>query len=238
VMHFYRTINQIQAITFDLDDTLYDNSLIVEKAEEELIKTLQQYDPLHNITKTDYFAEKNRVFENDSEIYHDVILWRIETIKSILAKAKFPISKITHVVDECLATFNIWRHKMQIPLATHTLLTKLATKYPLGVITNGNVEIAKIGLGDYFQFSLRGGPDGRSKPFPEIFELASQKLNVPAHHILHVGDNLSTDVNGAINSDFLACWINIFNQDIFHLSDARCLPHIEITQLSELDNLL
>ena len=58
----------------------------------------------------------------------------------------------------------------------------------MGVITHGNVEIAKIGLGDYFQFSLRGGPDGRSKPFPEIFELASQKLNVPAHHILHVGD--------------------------------------------------
>ncbi|OCG23206.1 hypothetical protein A9G11_06310 [Gilliamella sp. wkB108] len=237
-MHFYRSINQIKAITFDLDDTLYDNSLIVEKAEDELIKTLQQYDQLHNITKADYFAVKNSVFDNNPEIYHDVILWRIETITSILTKAKFPSSKIADIIDECLATFNIWRHKMDVPQATYTLLAKLATKYPLAVITNGNVEVNRIGLGDYFQFSLRGGPDGRSKPFPEIFELAVNKLNVPAHQILHVGDNLSTDVNGAINSGLLSCWINVFNEDIFHLSEARCLPHIEISQLPELDNLL
>ena len=121
---------------------------------------------------------------------------------------------------------------------SHALLTKLATKVPLAVITNGNVDVNKIGLSDYFQFSLRGGADGRSKPFPEIFNLAINKLAVPAGNILHVGDNLLTDVNGAINNGLLACWINIFNQDIFHLSDARCLPHIEISQLSELENLL
>lgn len=237
-MHFYRSINPIKAITFDLDDTLYDNSLIVEKAEDELIKALQHYDPLRNITKADYFTAKNTVFESNPDIYHDVIVWRIETIKSILTNAKLPTSKITDIIDETLAIFNFWRHKMQIPPATHNLLTKLAAKYPLAVITNGNVEVAKIGLDDYFQFSLRGGANGRSKPFPEIFELAAQKLAIPTYQILHVGDNLYTDVNGAINSSLLACWINIWGQDIYHLSDARILPHIEITQLSELDNLL
>lgn len=237
-MHFYRSINQIRAITFDLDDTLYDNSLIVEKAEDELIKALQQYEQLHNLTKAEYFVAKNTLLETNTEIYHDVIVWRIETIKFILTKAKLPTSKIASIIDETLAIFNFWRHKMQVPQATHTLLTKLATKFPLAVITNGNVDVSKIGLGDYFQFSLRGGADGRSKPFPEIFELAVQKLAIPAYQILHVGDNLYTDVNGAINSNLLACWINIFGQDIYHLSDARSLPHIEITQLSELDNLL
>ncbi|MCX8660778.1 HAD-IA family hydrolase [Gilliamella sp. B2772] len=105
-------------------------------------------------------------------------------------------------------------------------------------MTNGNVDVNKIGLGDYFQFSLRGGPDGRSKPFPEIFDLAAKKLSIPNKYILHVGDNLETDVNGAINNDYLSCWINIFEQDIYHLTDARCLPHIEISRLIELDNLL
>ena len=35
-MHIYRSMNTIKAITFDLDDTLYDNSDIVEKSEEEI----------------------------------------------------------------------------------------------------------------------------------------------------------------------------------------------------------
>ncbi|MWP62480.1 5-amino-6-(5-phospho-D-ribitylamino)uracil phosphatase YigB [Gilliamella sp. Pas-s25] len=237
-MHFYRSIHCIKAFTFDLDDTLYDNSMIVEKAEEEMVKTLQRHEQLCTLTTSDFFAEKYSVLASYPEIYHDVIVWRIQTIKSLLSKTNIPVSKFADVIDESVTCFNFWRHKINVPESTHLLLTKLATKYPLAVITNGNVDIHQIGLGDYFQFSLRGGEHGRSKPFPEIFNLASDKLAISSHHILHVGDNLLTDVNGAINNGFLACFINIYNRDILHLDDARCLPHIEITQLPELENLL
>lgn len=237
-MHIYRSMNTIKAITFDLDDTLYDNSDIVEKSEEEIVKYLQRYEGLQHLTVSALHLEKKAVLAANPEIYHDVVVWRIETIKSLLNKAKIPSEKWSNIIDETMDTFNFWRHKMHVPPSTHALLTKLASKVPLAVITNGNVEVDKIGLSDYFQFSLRGGADGRSKPFPEIFNLAISKLGVPAGNILHVGDNLLTDVNGAINNGLLACWINIFNQDILHLADARCLPHIEISQLPELDNLL
>lgn len=237
-MHIYRSINTIKAITFDLDDTLYDNCNIVEKSEEELVKTLQHYEELQYLTVADLRLEKKAILIANPEIYHNVVFWRIKTIHSLLNKAKIPSEKMETIVDEAMDSFNFWRHKMHVPQATHDLLTKLATKVPLAVITNGNVDVNKISLGNYFQFSLRGGVDGRSKPFPEIFNLAINKLAVPADNILHVGDNLLTDVNGAINNGLLACWINIFNQDIFHLADARCLPHIEISQLPELDNLL
>ncbi|MWN90015.1 5-amino-6-(5-phospho-D-ribitylamino)uracil phosphatase YigB [Gilliamella sp. Pra-s65] len=237
-MHFYRTMNTIKALTFDLDDTLYDNSMIVEKAEEEMLKTLQSYEQLHTLTISEYLSEKHTVLVSEPEIYHDVNVWRSQTIKSLLNKTDIPVQKFADVIDESMTCFNFWRHKMQVLESTHMLLTKLATKYPLAVITNGNVDVHQIGLGDYFQFSLRGGEDGRSKPFPEIFELASDKLSISPHHILHVGDNLLTDVNGAINNGFLACFINIYKHDIFQLDDTRCLPHIEITQLLELDNLL
>ncbi|NUF48798.1 5-amino-6-(5-phospho-D-ribitylamino)uracil phosphatase YigB [Gilliamella sp. ESL0250] len=237
-MHFYRSIHRIKAFTFDLDDTLYDNSMIVEKAEEEMVKMLQRHEQLCTLTISDFFAEKYAVLASYPEIYHDVIVWRIQTIKSLLSKTNMPVSKFADVIDESVTCFNFWRHKINVPESTHLLLTKLATKYPLAVITNGNVDIHQIGLGNYFQFSLRGGEHGRSKPFPEVFDLASDKLAIPSHHILHVGDNLLTDVNGAINNGFLACFINIYHRDILHLDNAICLPHIEITQLSELENLL
>ncbi|OCL21500.1 5-amino-6-(5-phospho-D-ribitylamino)uracil phosphatase YigB [Gilliamella sp. wkB171] len=237
-MHFYRSINSIKAITFDLDDTLYDNSTIVEKSEQEMIKTLHICPQLQDVTLADFHFEKNAVLLANPKIYHDVIIWRIETIKSLCIKAKIATDKIAQIVDDAMTTFNFWRHTMHVPQSTHTLLALLATKFPLAVITNGNVDINKIGLGNYFQFSLRGGANGRSKPFPEIFNLAADKLALPVGNILHVGDNLMTDVNGAINNGFLGCWLNIFDQDILQLPDARCLPHIEITQLPELENLI
>ncbi|MCX8649166.1 hypothetical protein J3U21_02305 [Gilliamella sp. B2776] len=59
-MHIYRSINKIKAITFDLDDTLYDNSDIVEKSEEEIVKYLQRYEGLHHLTVSELHLEKKR----------------------------------------------------------------------------------------------------------------------------------------------------------------------------------
>jgi HAD superfamily hydrolase (TIGR01549 family) len=54
-----------------------------------------------------------------------------------------------------------------------------------------------FGLSDYFRFVLRAGPDGRSKPFADMYHLAAERLNLPLGQILHVGDDLTTDVAGA-----------------------------------------
>ena len=97
-MHFYRSINCIKAITFDLDDTLYDNSMIVDKAEEEVIKNLQQYEPLHYLTLDLYYQEKKLVLTINPQIYHDVIDWRVETIKSLLNKTNISLSDRKSVV--------------------------------------------------------------------------------------------------------------------------------------------
>lgn len=46
-------------------------------------------------------------------------------------------------------------------------------------ITNGNARPELFGLSDYFRFVLRAGPDGRSKPFADMYHLAAERLNVP-----------------------------------------------------------
>lgn len=52
---------------------------------------------------------------------------------------------------------------------------------------HGNAQPELFGLGDYFEFVLRAGPHGRSKPFSDMYFLAAEKLNVPIGEILHVG---------------------------------------------------
>ncbi|MCX8660777.1 hypothetical protein J3T98_07440 [Gilliamella sp. B2772] len=114
-MHFYRSIDCIKAITFDLDDTLYDNSMIVDKAEEEMIKNLQKYEQFQNLTLDLYFQEKSLVLSINPEVYHDVIVWRIDTIKSLLNRTSIPVSQHPQIIDDAVDCFNVWRHKMVIP---------------------------------------------------------------------------------------------------------------------------
>ncbi|XNM77084.1 5-amino-6-(5-phospho-D-ribitylamino)uracil phosphatase YigB [Escherichia coli] len=127
---------------------------------------------------------------------------------------------------------------IDVPQQTHQHLKQLAKKWPLVAITNGNAQPELFGLGDYFEFVLRAGPHGRSKPFSDMYFLAAEKLNVPIGEILHVGDDLTTDVGGAIRSGMQACWIRPENGDLMQTWDSRLLPHLEISRLASLTSLI
>ena len=137
-----------------------------------------------------------------------------------------------------MAHFAYWRSHINVPKNTHQVLTELAQKIPLIAITNGNANPLSCGLGQYFSHILKAGPDGRSKPYPDMFDKASSLLNLPHEKILHVGDHLVTDVEGAVNSGLQACWINLDNRSLFEEGETRVMPHIEITDLSKLIELV
>lgn len=238
-MHFYRSLSPIKALTFDLDDTLYDNAPFLEKAIDKMMDALRQVDGLQQIKLVEFNQVKQDLLIDKPEIYHDVLTWRAESIRRFLhLKGINKQQHINQITDQAMDTFVFWRNKVVVPKQSLATLAALAEKFPLAVITNGNADITKIGLTPYFKFALRGGANGPSKPFPDIFNLAADKLALPSENILHVGDNLHADVQGAINSGMQACWLNVLGTDIYQQSEATVLPHIEIKQLSELNSLL
>ena len=44
-MRFYRPLGRISALTFDLDDTLYDNRPVILRTEQEALTFVQNYHP-------------------------------------------------------------------------------------------------------------------------------------------------------------------------------------------------
>jgi putative hydrolase of the HAD superfamily len=64
--------------------------------------------------------------------------------------------------------------------------------------------LANKGIADYFDLMLFSDEEGVRKPNPEIFRKAAQKLQTKPHDIVHVGDNLKSDVWGAQNAGFKA----------------------------------
>ena len=174
----------------------------------------------------------------EPEIYHDVTRWRFRSIEQAMLDAGLSAEEASAGAHAAMINFAKWRSRIDVPQQTHDTLKQLAKKWPLVAITNGNAQPELFGLGDYFEFVLRAGPDGRSKPFSDMYTLAAEKLKMPVGEILHVGDDLTTDVAGAIRCGMQACWIKPENADLMHTADSRLLPHIEISQLASLTSLI
>jgi putative hydrolase of the HAD superfamily len=71
-----------------------------------------------------------------------------------------------------------------------------------------------------------------------MFEKVQQHLGCDAENILHVGDHLKTDVYGAKQNGFQACWFNDTGSNLYRSPKASVLPDVEIDQLSDLMRLI
>ena len=73
----------------------------------------------------------------------------------------------------------------------------------LGLISNMNVpgsELAdNMGLTPYLDLAITSGEVGSEKPHAQIFEEALRRAGVPPADAVHVGDQLTSDVDGAAN---------------------------------------
>ena len=83
----------------------------------------------------------------------------------------------------------------------------------LGVITNGDGEqqrakVAALGLAGRFEAVIVSGDAGFAKPDARIFGLAAARVGVPAERCLFIGDNRAGDAVGAQAAGMLGVWLN------------------------------
>ncbi|MDE9484415.1 5-amino-6-(5-phospho-D-ribitylamino)uracil phosphatase YigB, partial [Xenorhabdus bovienii] len=212
---------------------------VIDKTEKEVLCFIQQYNTkFRHFEREDLHIYRQAVLEREPDIYHDVTSWRRQSAELMFSHHGFDHQETIRGTDEIMACFMYWRNQIAVPESTHDTLSALAKKMPLVAITNGNAEPAACGLSPYFEFVLKAGVDGRSKPCPDMYHLAAERLNLPINQILHIGDNLKTDVEGALYSGMQACWLNIGNKNLMQKPEGRLVPYIEISDLASLIALL
>ncbi|MCL9783552.1 5-amino-6-(5-phospho-D-ribitylamino)uracil phosphatase YigB [Vibrio sp. S4M6] len=238
-MLLYRRPTQIQAMTFDLDDTLYDNGPVIRRVETQLNKWMAQHHPLYTFQPSSWWLElKKELVASDPALKHDVSLWRQRHLSQGLMRLGYSAEQASHAADDAMLQVMRWRSDFTVPSISHHTLQELSKRFPLVAITNGNVDADKIGIGHYFQSVYKSGIDGRAKPWGDLFGKAQRDLSVPRHRILHIGDDLNSDVNGAKRAGYQACWLNNGRSSLFGERKARSLPDIEIRTIDELLLLL
>ncbi|TCJ98025.1 putative hydrolase of the HAD superfamily [Volucribacter psittacicida] len=232
-MRFYRGLSKFQIISFDLDDTLYDNRPVITQAEQAFVDYLAQRSGITHINLAYWQDWKHRVEQQNPLLCEDVVQWRRETLRQLLQAHQQSAVEIEKIIADSLHQFVLWRHQISLPEQSIEVLNQLAEKYAIVALTNGNVEPAKIGL-PQFRLVLRGGEHGRAKPHQDLFYQACEHFNIAPQQLLHIGDNLFTDVQGAIQAGCQAVWLNNENTPLIQHTQTRLLPNLEITQLNEL----
>lgn len=231
-MKYHRTLQPFKVISFDLDDTLYDNQPVMLAAEKAFLQKLQQESQLWQLGADEWQNWKNKVAQQNPLLSEDVVAWRRVSMQQLLVHYQKSAVQIETICEQVMNEFVEWRHKIQVPPQSIEVLNQLAVHYPLVAITNGNVDPNRIGL---TQFSMlwRGGEQGRAKPHSDLFHQAARHFQISPQHILHVGDHLISDVQGAIQAGCQAVWLNMSAQKSQDL-----LPTLEIQDLTQLLELL
>jgi HAD superfamily hydrolase (TIGR01549 family) len=231
----YKPTPKIQAITFDLDDTLYYNWPYIVEAERGLLDFIaKQYPDSSNLNEQDWQQFKRQALRDDPQLFSDMGDLRRTVLTKGLSSSGYQGQTLTEAVQTCFDWFYYERSNFKVGDAACQVLEKLAEKLPLIAITNGNVNTEQIGIHDYFQKVLKASRKQPMKPHPHMFEEAANFLDMQRTRILHVGDSLEKDVLGAANAGFSTAWHACDRPMNIQREYVHVLPNVEIQNLEEL----
>ncbi|MDO5505919.1 MAG: HAD-IA family hydrolase [Pseudoxanthomonas suwonensis] len=194
------------AITLDLDDTLWPFAPIGERIEHALHQWLREHSPrtAEHFDIAAMRALREQVWREHPEHAHDVSLLRRMTIQRALDDS----GGDSALADAAYEIFYRERNRVSFYPDALAALQRLAARVPVAGLTNGNADLAAIGIDGHFVFNLAARDHGAAKPAASLFHAACERLAVPAHAVLHVGDHPHMDVEGARRAGLRSCWIN------------------------------
>lgn len=234
-MRIYRPLSKIKAMTFDLDDTLYDNGPIIQHANRELAKYLELHHPaLAQMPASQWRQIRQAHIQQDPRLVSDVALLRLLTLESAMALDIADEAKSKQAAQACYDHFYAARSDFTLSDEVALTLEKLANKYPLIGITNGNADTDKVGLTPYFDNIYHASVARPMKPHRHMFDEAATELKLCHSEILHVGDNLEKDVMGAIKAGMQTAWFAADREMNLNTECATVLPHIQLSTLEDL----
>jgi HAD superfamily hydrolase (TIGR01549 family) len=196
---------QIDAISLDLDDTLWPVLPALLNAEREMHQWLQERAPATAaICSVDRIREIRLLLAMaHADRAHDMGWLRLQSLRQALEEGGD---------DPALAVgaFNVFldaRQRVTLYPEVDGVLGRWRRRYKLLVVTNGNADIQRIGIGHYFHATAAAHELGVGKPDPRIFEHACEQAGVIPSRVLHVGDDLDLDVLGARDAGMHAAWL-------------------------------
>jgi 2-haloalkanoic acid dehalogenase type II len=196
----------IRAICFDLDNTLWDVWPVIMRAEREMYdflaerypKTVAQL-PLEALREV-----RNEVALEFPEMQHDFTFLRKQSLRKLAQMHAYP----DLLVEEAFDVFIRARNEVTLYDEVLPALETLRARFRLFTASNGNADLAQIGIAHLFERSVAARDVGALKPDPAIFHKAIEGTGLAAADVAYVGDDPLMDVVGARRAGMQPIWIN------------------------------
>lgn len=199
------SFDAIRALTLDLDDTLWPVMPVIARAEQVMRHWLECHAPA---TAAAFDAPALRRLRSEVErdhptLRHDLTRLRRLTLQRAVAAAGEPAA----LADGAFESFFEARQQVSFYPEVAEALARLAAKYPLWSLSNGNADLERVGIAVHFQGALNAAGLGAAKPDPQVFAAACRHIGLPPAQVLHVGDDLALDALGARAAGLAAVWL-------------------------------
>jgi len=214
----------IKAISFDLDDTLWPIMPTILNAERKTNSWIKDNYPgaaLLMNTK-DIFAIRDKLVSKNPNLVNQLSELRRLSFVELGLLAGYSREDAETMAIKSFKIFFTARNEVKLYEGVEETLEELKKEYSLGVITNGNADLEKIGIDHYFNFSFSSSDLNASKPDPVMFEAATKHTGLDAHEICHVGDHPINDVKASLDFGMKSIWYN-GNKSEWPLSDIQVL---------------
>ena len=201
-------MNQIKAITFDLDATLAHGALDTENYKKALTKYLHKIgysggNAALNKSRQAMLERLKKHQKRNIELRFDLLY------SNILFDLGLDITQGR--LDYIEGLYNQF-FKIEIVPGVKEMLADLSKQYKLAIVANAisNVSrfaLQKLDLTKYFDCIVLSRDLGVRKPDLEIFVYALRSMWIKANEAVHVGDSLEDDVQGGKNAGMNTVWI-------------------------------
>lgn len=226
-------MQDIAAVSIDLDDTLWPVWPAIERAERRLYEWFQAHCP--RVTDANALGRLEQVraeiATHHPQRAHDYAFLRRAMITALLDDQGYP----GRLADDAYEVFFAARNEVELYDDVLPALAALHERFPLFAATNGNADLERIGLGDYFVGTIRAADVGAAKPDPRLFAAVAGAAGVTPERILHVGDAPLEDIAGAHRAGMQTAWINRHER---RYPPEHPAPHCNLRAFGELPGLL
>ncbi len=199
-------MNDIRAITIDLDDTLWAIHPVIHRAERRLYEWLGEHYPRITamFSRAAILEQRKAIAVEFPEHSHDYTFMR----RTVLGRLGVAANYGEQLVDDAMEVFNAIRNDVTIFPEVRPALEALREDHVLVAVTNGNADLRRIGIDDLFDKFVSARTAGAAKPAQKIFDAAVNAGGADAKQTLHVGDHPEFDVDGARSAGLRAVWVN------------------------------
>jgi len=218
-------LGDIRAVAFDLDNTLWDVGPVIVRAEQRLHQWLRDHCPriVERVSIEEMRVARERLALREPHNAHDFTYLRVTALAAHARECGYEET----VAEHAFQVFFAARNELQPYADVQPALERLRAQYVLASLSNGNADLALIGLAPLFTVSLNARQIGVGKPHPRCFQKLAADLRLDPARILYVGDDPLLDVEAARAAGLRTAWMN--------RSRARWPPDVGPADLSVAD---